>query len=190
MPLRAGQTFAQQVHATSTSNMPATGPSKDLPCAPAYPRRSGCSGCAVEIFGQLLGHPLEAMSRHEHFVVVLHPPRHVSSSRCVPITRISSLRALRAADISRGADQLLDDHAFALHPLVSRGRRADVIDVPCSIPNSRRKYRTVVLGRQEALGNPYSRGSLRLRARSPPGIVSLRDGHVALVTTSRWSFGK
>ena len=100
----------------------------------------------VEVFRKFLGHAF-GDGRHEHLVVVFHALVDLLQQVVDLVGRNAHLE--RRVDQPRGADQLLDDHAFALHQFVVGGRGAHVDRRALQLLELGEGHRTVVLGRRE-----------------------------------------
>ena len=177
--LRQVESLAQQVHAYQHVEHPGPQVFENLDALQRVDVRVDVAVAyahAVEVFRKLLGHAF-GDGRHEHLVVVLHALVDLPDQVVDLVQRHAHLQ--RRVHQPRGADQLFDDHAFALHQLVVRGRGAHVDRRALQLFELREGQRAVVLGRREAEAVLHE--VLLAGAVAAEHGVDLRQGDVALV---------
>ena len=177
--LRQVESLAQQVHAHQHVEHPGPQVFENLDALQRVDVRVDVAVAhahAVEVFRKLLGHAF-GDGRHEHLVVVLHALVDLPDQVVDLVQRHAHLQ--RRVHQPRGADQLFDDHALALHQLVVRGRGAHVDRRALQLFELREGQRAVVLGRREAEAVLHE--VLLAGAVAAEHGVDLRQGDVALV---------
>ena len=182
------QTFAQQIHADEHVEKAVAQIFEYLHALQSVHVRvdvAVADSRAVEIFRKLLGHALGDGGDDD---LVLHPHAFVNLFDQVVYLVERDAHFQRRVDQSRGANELLHDHAFTLYQLVIRGCRADVYGGAHHALELLEFQRTVILGGGESESVLHQ--ILLAGAVAAVHGVHLRQGHVALVDYHQVIFGE